>query len=45
MRTSNTSETCQYYAFFFNLADPRIYPQLWNKIVHEFGPERDDKII
>lgn len=41
--TKNTSEVCQYYAFFFNVATPETYPELWKKLTTEFGPNRDDK--
>jgi alpha-L-rhamnosidase len=39
--TKNTTEVCQYYAFFFGIADPENYPELWKKLVSEFGPKRD----
>lgn len=42
--TSNTTEACQYYAFFFNIATPESHPELWNKIVSDFGPKRDDQV-
>ena len=41
--TDNTTEVCQYYAFFFNIATPETYPELWKKLTEEFGPNRDDK--
>lgn len=41
--TKNTTEVCQYYAFFFNVATPDTYPDLWKKLTTEFGPNRDDK--
>jgi alpha-L-rhamnosidase len=41
--TKNTTEVCQYYAFFFNIATPKTYPGLWKKLSTEFGPKRDDK--
>ena len=34
------SEVCQYYAFFTGTATPELYPALWKKLVHEFGPIR-----
>ena len=34
------TETCQYYAFFFGIATPEDYPQLWKKLITEFGPKR-----
>jgi alpha-L-rhamnosidase len=42
--TGNTTEVCQYYAFFFNIATPETHPDLWKKLTTEFGPNRDDKI-
>jgi alpha-L-rhamnosidase len=38
--TKNTSEVCQYYAFYFNVATPESYPELWRKLSSEFGPRR-----
>lgn len=43
--TTNTTEVCQYYAFFFDIATPETHPDLWKKLTTEFGPNRDDKII
>ena len=43
--TTNTTEVCQYYAFFFNVASPETYPELWKKLTTEFGPKRNDKVI
>ena len=40
-RTNNHTETCQYYAFFFHTATPETYPELWQRMVTEFGPIRD----
>lgn len=39
-KTTNRSETCQYYAFFTGVATPELYPSLWNKLVKDFGPQR-----
>ena len=38
--TENHTETCQYYAFFFKVATPETYPELWQKLRDEFGPAR-----
>lgn len=35
-----TTEVCQYYAFFFDVATPQTHPQLWQVLVSSFGPER-----
>ncbi len=42
--TSNTTEVCQYYAFFFNIATPETHPDLWKKLTTEFGPNRDASV-
>ncbi len=34
------TETCQYYAFFCGTTTPEQSPELWNRLVHDFGPER-----
>ena len=34
------TETCQYYAFFCGIATPEEKPELWNRMLHDFGPER-----
>lgn len=39
--TSNRTETCQYYAFFTGTATPDTYPVLWDRLVREFGPQRE----
>lgn len=40
--TRNRTETCQYYAFFFNVATPELHPDLFKKLVTDFGPHRKD---
>jgi len=40
--TRNRSEVCQYFAFFFDIATPKTYPELWRKLVEEFGPRRKE---
>jgi alpha-L-rhamnosidase len=39
--TNETSETCQYYAFFMDIATPDTHKALWGKLVDEMGPKRD----
>lgn len=34
------TETCQYYAFFFGTADKASCPELWARLVNDFGPKR-----
>lgn len=41
--TTNRTETCQYYAFFFEIATPASHPKLWKKLLNEFGPKRNPK--
>jgi alpha-L-rhamnosidase len=43
--TNNTTEVCQYYAFYFGIATPDSHPALWKKLVSTFGPNRDDKTV
>ncbi|MCX7819918.1 MAG: hypothetical protein N2652_12050 [Kiritimatiellae bacterium] len=38
--TRNRTETCQYYAFYFRVATPATHPQLWDRLVRDFGPQR-----
>ena len=38
--TQNRTEVCQYFAFFFDIATPQTYGELWGKLLHQFGPER-----
>ena len=34
------TETCQYYAFFCGITSPEENPELWQRMLHDFGPER-----
>jgi alpha-L-rhamnosidase len=36
------TETCQYYAFYFGVASREDFPELFDRMVNEFGPSRDD---
>ena len=38
--TTNRSEVCQYFAFFFDIATPESHPDLWRVLRDEFGPQR-----
>ena len=42
--TDNSSEVCQYYAFFFDIVNPDSHPELWKKLVSEFGPHRNPEV-
>jgi alpha-L-rhamnosidase len=39
--TKNTSEVCQYMAFYFGVASPETRPDLWRRLCGQFGPQRD----
>lgn len=39
--TGERTEACQYYAFFTGVATPETYPELWKKLVEDFGPDRE----
>jgi len=44
--TDNHSEVCQYYAFFFDVADLQTDGALWETLCKRFGPKRDaDKVF
>ncbi len=38
--TKNSTEVCQYYAFFFNVASPETHHDLWQILLTEFNPGR-----
>lgn len=38
--TQNTTEVCQYYAFYFKIANPQTHERLWKTLVSDFGPKR-----
>ncbi len=37
------TESCQYYAFFCDIATPETHPELWDILVHSFGYDRGAK--
>jgi alpha-L-rhamnosidase len=41
--TDNTTEVGQYYAFYFDVATPETYPQLWKRLTEQFGPGRSEQ--
>lgn len=45
LKTGHTTETCQYYAFFFGTATPASYPALWERMRVQFGPRRDVQAV
>ena len=36
------TESCQYYAFHTGVATPETYPELWETLLHDFGPQRKE---
>ena len=42
VNTDHTTETCQYYAFYFGIATPEEDKELFDFIVNELGAGRDD---
>lgn len=38
--TRNRTETCQYYAFFFDVGTRELHGELYRKLVEDFGPKR-----
>lgn len=38
--TGESTEVCQYYAFFCGTATPETFSNLWNILCEEFGPNR-----
>jgi alpha-L-rhamnosidase len=38
--TTNRTEVCQYFAFFFHVATPETRQQLWQTLTKDFGPQR-----
>lgn len=45
VNTRNRTETCQYYALFFGVADRERDPDFYRTVLEEFGPNRDDKVV
>lgn len=40
-----TTEAAQYYAFFFEVATPESHPSLWQRLLHELGPDRNPETV
>jgi len=40
--TRNRTEVCQYFAFFTDTATPQSHPELWRKLIEQFGPKRGE---
>ena len=44
-KTGHTTETGQYYAFYFGIATPDSHPELWQLLKTRFGPRRDPETV
>ena len=44
-RTRRISETCQYYAFFFDIGSKERFPRLYNTLFECFGAHRDCALV
>lgn len=44
-KAGHTSETCQYYAFYFGVASRDTDPALFETMLTKFGPKRDDTVV
>jgi len=44
-KTGHTTETTQYYAFYFGTASREAYPELFDLMLTRFGPRRDAKTV
>jgi len=40
VQKQNQTEACQYYAFYFGIASSEQFPELWQKLVSDFGVNR-----
>jgi len=40
--TTNRTEVCQYFAFFFDVATLETHAALWQKLATDFGPQRKE---
>lgn len=45
VRTNNCTEVCQYYAFFFEIANQKTHKKLFETLIKSFGPSRDVKKV
>ena len=44
-RGEATTETCQYYALYFDTATPTTHPDLWKRVTEELGPNRRKAMV
>lgn len=43
VKPADVTETCQYYAFFTGVATLETHGELWNILLKDFGPDRQEK--
>ena len=43
VKEADITETCQYYAFFTGVATPETHSELWNVLLNDFGPDREER--
>ncbi len=43
LKSEDVTESCQYYAFFTGTATKHTHPELWQRLVEDFGPGRMEK--
>ncbi len=44
-KTGHLTETCQYYAFYFDVITKEEYADLFERMLTKFGPKRDAKTV
>lgn len=42
---NEATEVCQYYAFFCGVASSQTHPELFDRLINEFGPNRDIQTV
>ena len=45
VKTGHLTETCQYYAFYFDVITREEYADLFERMLTKFGPKRDTKSV
>ena len=40
--SGESTEVCQYFAFYFDIVSPESHPELWSTLVSDFGPKRKE---
>ncbi len=45
VKTGHLTETCQYYAFYFDVITREEYADLFERMLTKFGPKRDSRVV